>query len=191
MHKMALRCLGSVATTPCGQPEIQLSGQQAVRVKRSCRLSIVTNHPSIWTAALTARRLYAALLRPGARLPWCSLRGRSGARRPRHARAPGALRVAAGGSAPLFPFVARHGLCRARSGREGRCADRTGRRELGGRRVGYRVAFGVEGDGAGRCPVAGLPAPAPRVALPRRLIERVARPEQIAILAGMALAGVT
>ena len=101
----------------------------------------------------------------------------------------GALRVTAGGSAPLFPFVARHGLCRARSGREGRRADRTGRRELGGRRVDDRVAFGVEGDGAGRCPVAGLPAPATRGALPGRLIECVARPEQIAILAGMALAG--
>ena len=42
-------------------------------------------------------------------VPWRSLRGRSGARHPRHARYR-ALRVAAGGSAPLFPSAPRHGL---------------------------------------------------------------------------------
>lgn len=40
----------------------------------------------------------------------------------------GALRVAPGGSAPLFPFAARRGSGGARSGRESRLADRTGKR---------------------------------------------------------------
>ena len=39
------------------------------------------------------------------------------------------LRVAAGGCAPLFPCVARRSLGTARSGRESRCADRTGKRD--------------------------------------------------------------
>ena len=55
---------------------------------------------------------------------------KSGARHPRHARAPGALRVAAGGSAPPIPFVAPRGLDAARWGRESKCADRTGKPDL-------------------------------------------------------------
>jgi hypothetical protein len=38
-----------------------------------------------------------------------------------------------------------------------------------------------------RCPVPGLTAPAPRIALARLLIERAAAGEQCAILPGMAL----
>ncbi len=38
-----------------------------------------------------------------------------------------ALRVAPGGSAPLIPSVARRGSGGARSGRENRLADRTGK----------------------------------------------------------------
>jgi hypothetical protein len=41
-----------------------------------------------------------------------------------------ALRVAPGGSAPLFPFAARRGFGGARSGRESRLADRTGKRDF-------------------------------------------------------------
>ena len=41
-----------------------------------------------------------------------------------------ALRVAPGGSAPLFPSAARRGFGGARSGRESRLADRTGKRAL-------------------------------------------------------------
>ena len=44
-----------------------------------------------------------------------------------------ALCVAAGGSAPLFPFVARRGSGSARSGRESRLADRTGKQSPDGR----------------------------------------------------------
>ena len=43
-----------------------------------------------------------------------------------------ALRVAPGGSAPLFPSAARRGFGGARSGRESRLADRTGKRVLRG-----------------------------------------------------------
>src|SRR5208283_2399801 len=61
----------------------------------------------------------------------CSLRRRSGARQPRHARAQqGALRVAAGGSAPPISFVALRGPGAARSGRESRLAGRTGKQDL-------------------------------------------------------------
>lgn len=54
-------------------------------------------------------------------VPWCSLRGRSGARHPLHARYR-ALRVAPGGSAPLFPSAPRHGT--GLSGRDGKTAPR-------------------------------------------------------------------
>jgi hypothetical protein len=46
----------------------------------------------------------------------------------RHARAPRRLRVAPGGSAPPIPCVARRGHGGARSGRESRLSDRTGKR---------------------------------------------------------------
>src|SRR5208283_5121793 len=42
----------------------------------------------------------------------------------------GTLRVAAGGSAPPISFVAPRGLGTARSGRESRLADRTGKQDL-------------------------------------------------------------
>jgi hypothetical protein len=42
----------------------------------------------------------------------------------------GALCVAPGGSAPPISFVARRGLGAARSGRESRLADRTGKLDL-------------------------------------------------------------
>jgi len=57
-------------------------------------------------------------------VPWCSLRGRSGARHPRHARAAGRV---ARGSAPLFPSAPRHGRSAVRPGRESRLASRTGK----------------------------------------------------------------
>ena len=57
-----------------------------------------------------------------------------------------ALRVAPGGSAPLFPSVARRGLGVTRSGRESRRADRTGKRALRYRRLDQKVALRVEGD---------------------------------------------
>jgi hypothetical protein len=60
----------------------------------------------------------------GGRVPRCSLRGRSGARHPRHARA---TEHAARGSAPPIPSIARRGSGGARSGRESRLADRTGK----------------------------------------------------------------
>jgi hypothetical protein len=63
-------------------------------------------------------------------VPQRSLRGRSGARHPRRARAPRRLRVAPGGSAPPIPCVARRGHGGARSGRESRLFDRTGKRLL-------------------------------------------------------------
>jgi hypothetical protein len=44
----------------------------------------------------------------------------------------GALCVAPGGSAPPISFVARRGLGAARSGRESRLADRTGKLDLKG-----------------------------------------------------------
>ena len=64
----------------------------------------------------------------------------------------GALRVAPGGSAPPFPSVARRGLGGARSGRESRLADRTGKRDLRYRRLDQQVALRVEGDRGVRGP---------------------------------------
>jgi len=77
----------------------------------------------------------------------------------------GALRVAPSGSAPPIPCVARRGLGAARSGRESRLADRTGKLDLRGGRPNDGLSFRIEGDGADRCPVAGRPTPALRVAL--------------------------
>ena len=51
------------------------------------------------------------------------------------------------------------------------------------------VALGIEGDGPDGRPFAGLPAPAPRIAFPRCLGERVAPGEHGPILPGMALCG--
>src|ERR1700738_605668 len=78
----------------------------------------------------------------------------------------GALRVVPGGSAPPISCVARRGLGAARSGRESRLADRTGKLDLRRRRPDDGVALRIEGDDANRCPVAGLRAPAPGVTLP-------------------------
>ena len=60
----------------------------------------------------------------------------------------GALRVAPGGSAPPFPFVARRGSGCARSGRESRFADRTGKRVLRYCRLDKRAPLRVH-DGRG------------------------------------------
>src|ERR1700690_2153924 len=53
-----------------------------------------------------------------------------------------ALRVAPGGSAPLFLSAARRGAGGARSGRESRLADRTGKRVWGATRLTMRRADG-------------------------------------------------
>ena len=93
----------------------------------SCRVICVTIRLIDEVAAHATQTFGDLIRRLVMSVPWCSLRRRSGARHPRHARAQkAALRVAAGGSAPLFSFVARHGLGAARSGRESRFSDRTG-----------------------------------------------------------------
>src|ERR1700733_4344378 len=99
----------------------------------------------------------------------------------------GALRVAPGGSAPPIPCVARRGVGIARSGRESRFADRTGKLHLRYSRLDQCITLGIEGDGGDRCPVAGLPAPPSWVVFPRSLIDRMPRLEQRAILPSMAL----
>ena len=104
----------------------------------------------------------------------------------------GALRVAPGGCAlplpsPPLPSPPRRGLLFARSGRESRFADRTGKLGLGQCRLDHRVPLGVEGHGAHRCPVPGLAAPAARVRLTCLLIDFVPGSQQRTILAGMAL----
>ena len=86
----------------------------------------------------------------------------------------GALRVAPGGSAPPIPYVARRGLGVARSGRESRLADRTGKLDLRGCRADDNVALRIEGDRTDRRPVAGLPSPTLRIAVPRGLVNGVA-----------------
>src|ERR1700728_2316896 len=104
------------------------------------------------------------------------------------ARARGAaLRVAAGGSAPPISCVALRGLGAARSGRESRLADRTGKQDLRGGRSDHSVALGIEGDDANRCPVAGRPTPALRVAFARISIDRMTSVEQTVVLPSMAL----
>src|SRR3954466_2035371 len=121
---------------------------------------------------------------PALRVPWCSLRGRCGAR----IRAMLALlRVAVGGCAPPIPCVARQGEGTFRSGRESRPIDRTGKREWRWRIPHRDVSLWVEGDDRDRRPVAGRSAPAPGIALPRPLIQGMARREHGSILAGMAL----
>src|SRR4051812_15993510 len=141
--------------------------------QRSCRRPFVTIFP---------------ILRLLKSVPRCSLRRRSGARHPRHARArQGALCVAPGGSTPPISCVALRGLSAPRSGRESRRADRTGKLDFWGFRLDDAVALWIEGDGADRCPVAGRPTPALRVALPCLLVDRVAGGEHGAILPGMTL----
>ena len=97
-----------------------------------------------------------------------------------------ALRVTAGGSAPPISCVVRRGLGAARSGRESRLADRTGKCES---RCCPRGALWIEGDGGDRPPVSGRTSPAPRVALSCRLVERMTRRQYATILAGMTLPG--
>jgi hypothetical protein len=97
----------------------------------SCRLNYVMIPPIDEAAALAASMSGDANFRLVMSVPRCSLRRRSGARHPRHARArQGALRVAAGGSAPPISCVALRGLGAARSGRESRLTDRTGKQDL-------------------------------------------------------------
>jgi hypothetical protein len=55
----------------------------------------------------------------------------------------------------LLPSAALHGLGSARSGRDSRFADRTGKLDLWGRRPDDRATHRIEGDDANRCPVAG------------------------------------
>src|SRR5471032_728500 len=98
-----------------------------------------------------------------------------------------ALCVAPGGSAPLFPFVARHGLGVARSGRESRLGGRTGKPGWCDRRLNHGVPLRVEGHRVHRCPVPGRTAPSPWRVLTCPLIDFVARGEQGAILAGVTL----
>src|SRR4051812_39582079 len=93
----------------------------------SCRLNYVMIPPIDAAAALAASMSGDANLRLVMSVPRCSLRRRSGARQPRHARA---RQHAARGSAPLISCVARRGLGAARSGRDSRLADRTGKLDL-------------------------------------------------------------
>ena len=95
--------------------------------------------------------------------------------------------MAPGGSTPPISCVVLRGLGAARSGRESRLADRTGKLDLRGCRADDSVALRIEGDDANRCPVAGRPTPALRVALPGVLVDHVASSEHAAILPGMTL----
>src|SRR4051794_20786566 len=102
------------------------------------------------------------------------------------------LRVAVGGCAPPIPYVARHGCGGIRSGRESRLADRTGKRRRRWRIPPYQsVSLRGEGHKRDRRPVAGRSAPSPGIALPRPLIQGMARREHGPILADMALGRVT
>src|SRR6478736_3844576 len=84
-----------------------------------------------------------------------------------------ALRVALGGCAPLFPFVARHDRCIVRPGRESRRFYRTGKPGSGRSRLDYDVPLGIERDCRDRRPVAGLTAPAQWVGLAGTLVKFV------------------
>ena len=85
------------------------------------------------------------------------------------------------------PRVALRGLGVARSGRESRLADRTGKPDLAARRLNMSVALRIEHDDTNRRPVTSVPTPASRVALPRSLIDGVAGFEQTVIATGMTL----
>ena len=82
-----------------------------------------------------------------------------------------ALRVAPGGSAPPIPSVARCDSASARSGRESRLADRTGKRGLRYRRLDQQVPLRVQGDCRGlRVPsVDDRHKPRRRISIGRRL----------------------
>ena len=99
----------------------------------------------------------------------------------------GALRVAPGGSAPPISFVARRGLGAARSGRESRLADRTGKLDLRCCCLDQHVALWIEDDGGCRCPVSGRTTPTSWVAFSRLVVERMTRHQHAAILTGMTL----
>src|ERR1700712_1970536 len=143
--------------------------------------------PTDEAAALAAQMSGDANLRLVPSVPRCSLRRRSGARHPRQLVRQGALRVVPGGSAPPISCVARRGLGAARSGRESRLADRTGKLDLRGGRPDAGIAARIEGDDPNRRPVAGRPTPALRVALSCLLVDHVAGGEHGAILPGMTL----
>src|ERR1017187_5852645 len=100
---------------------------------------------------------------------------------------PGAPRVVPGGAAPLLPFVARHGLGVARSGRESRLTRRTGKLGSCDHRPNHRVPLRVECHRVHRCPVPGRATPSPWRVLACPLIDFMACGEQGAILAGMTL----
>ena len=85
----------------------------------------------------------------------------------------GALRVAPGGSAPPISFVARRALGTARSGRESRLADRTGKPDLRCGCLDQHVALWIEGDGGCRCPVSGRTTPASWVAFSGLVVEHL------------------
>ena len=100
-----------------------------------------------------------------------------------------ALRVAAGGCAPLLPCVARRGRCDVRPGRESRRVSRTGRR-IGERcRHDRRVTLGIERHRGDRRPVPGAPAPACRRLSACRLIKFVARGEDCVVRPGVTFGG--
>src|SRR5215469_5045991 len=99
----------------------------------------------------------------------------------------GALRVAPGGSAPPISFVARRCSSAARSGRESRLADRTGKLDLRCCCLDQHVALWIEDDGSGRCPVSGRTTPASWVAFSRLVVECMTRRQHAAILTGMTL----
>src|SRR5689334_12137338 len=96
------------------------------------------------------------------------------------------LRVAAGGCAPSITAAARRGREAARSGRESRLVSRTREQGLAGC-DDDAVALGIEGDSTDWGPVAGRPAPAARIGLPRLLIQGVAGGQDGPVPAGMAL----
>src|SRR5215472_14115574 len=100
----------------------------------------------------------------------------------------GALRVAPGGSAPPLSFVARRGLATARSGRESRLADRTGKLDSRCCCPDQHAALWIEGDGGYRRPVSGQATPASWVAFSRLVVERMTRRQHAAIVTGMTLA---
>jgi len=105
----------------------------------------------------------------------------------------GTLRVFLVGCPPLSSPSLRDGLGVARSGRESGLADRTGKLGSWDRRPDHRITLGVECHRVHRYPVPGraalarFAAQAPWRALPRPLIDFIARGDQRAILPGMTL----
>src|SRR6516164_1937059 len=83
----------------------------------------------------------------------------------------GALRVAAGGSAPPIPCVARRGHGGTRSGRESRLIDRTRKLDLRYSDLARRGSLRIERYRTRRRPVPRLSGPAPWVGLARLLVE--------------------